>query len=67
MQISSKRPEGRELTVPDLELPVLPELARRPPVLTMDQYFALNESEPFDSNQTPVVPANEKCPVPFDL
>jgi hypothetical protein len=67
MQTSSKRPEGRELTVPELDLPVLPAFARRPPVLTMDQYFALNESEPLDSNPTPVIPADEKCPVPFVL
>ncbi len=53
--------------MPELDLPVLSEFARRPPVLTMDQYFAANESEPIDPCQNGVVPANEKCAVPFDL
>lgn len=67
MQTSSKRPKGRELIVPELDLPVLPEIARRPPVLTMDQYFVLNEMEPFDSRQHLIVPAHDKCALPFEM
>jgi hypothetical protein len=67
MRKSSKPPAGSELTVPDLELPVLTEFARRPPVLTMDQYFAMNERQLLDADETPVVPATEKCSVPFEL
>ncbi len=67
MQTSSKHPEGRDFKVPDLDLPVLPEIARRPPVLTMDQYFRLNESDSFESSQPPLVPVSEKCAVVFEL
>jgi hypothetical protein len=67
MQTSSKQHIERELVVPELDLPVLPDVARQPPVLTMDQYFAWNEDDPFDAAETPIVPANEKCGVPFKL
>ncbi len=54
------------LNVPDLDLPKLPEIARRPPVLTMDQYLAWNTRDEF---QMPVPFPNpaDRCLVPFEL
>ena len=65
MQTFSKRPEKRELIVPDLDLPVLSEEARRPPRLTMDQYLAWNTRDEFEP--TPPLDSAERCRVPFEL
>ena len=53
--------------MPDLDLPALPEIARRPPALSMDQYFLLNEDDRLNIGPNELVPGNEKCTVPFEL
>ena len=67
MPTSSKPIEKRKWEVPDLDLPILPEIARHPPVLTMDEYFAWNENDPLDFGVKPVVPVAERCLTPFEL
>jgi hypothetical protein len=64
---SSKPIESREWVVPDFELPILPEIARRPPVLTMDQYFSMTEDDSLDFGMKPVVPIKDRCLVPFEM
>lgn len=46
---SSNQPASPEPRIPELELPVLPEIARRPPVLTMDQYLVWNTRDEFET------------------
>lgn len=67
MQKSSKPIEDPKWEVPDFDLPILPELARRPPVLTMDQYFEMTENDPLDFGVTLVVPVADRCLVPFEM
>lgn len=67
MQKSLKPTETPRVEVPDLDLPLWPECARRPPVLTMEQYFALNESDALDFGSKPVVTLMERCLVPFEM
>jgi hypothetical protein len=64
MRTFSNRGERRDLAVPELDLPVLPKAARRPPVLTMDQYFQWNaEMDTVESMPS----VEDRCTVPFDL
>ena len=51
--------------MPELDLPILPESFRRPPVLTMDQYLLWNTRDEFES-PLQSDPA-ERCDVPFVL
>jgi hypothetical protein len=66
MQLPSSASRSRKLVVPDLDLPILPEIARRPPVLTMDQYFLWNDAE-FRMETPPPSSPLDKCAVPFEL
>jgi hypothetical protein len=61
-----KRGNNDAIELPDLELPVLPEIARRPPVLTMDQYLAWNTRDEFEG-ATVSTPLEERCDVLFEL
>ena len=67
MQKSSNQREARELTVPDLDLPILTDAARRPPVLSMDQYFLANENDALAFHEDSAPPFEERCSVPFEL
>jgi hypothetical protein len=53
--------------VPDLELPILTDAARRPPVLSMDQYFLANENDALAFHEDSAPPFEERCSVPFEL
>lgn len=67
MRTSSKRPEKPDWAVPDFDLPVLPEIAGRPPVLSMEQYFLANESDELQFGKQPAFSLSERCLVPFEL
>ena len=67
MQKSSNQKEARELAVPDLELPILTDAARRPPALSMDQYFLANENDALAFHENSAPPFEERCSVPFEL
>jgi hypothetical protein len=63
MEKSSKQ-AAPDWVLRDSDLPILPELARKPPVLTMDEYFRLNDEDPDLITRTPIT---ERCQAVFDL
>ena len=65
MKKSAMPCDENAVELPDLELPVLSGAARRPPVLSMDQYLAWNTMTEFE----PMPPSTleERCQAPFEL
>ena len=67
MKKFSERPAGSDAAKDMLELPSLPDSARRPPVLTLDQYFVWNMQDVLNEGANAPTSPHEKCGTLFEL
>lgn len=58
---------GSNAITPALDLSNIPDAGRRPPVLTLDQYFAWNMQETFQAGPNPQLRPEDKCSALFEL
>lgn len=58
---------GNNASTPALDLPNIPDAGRRPPVLTLDQYFAWNMDEGLDVSAKVQSRSEERCTALFEL